>query len=41
MTIQIFQNDINDGIGDLVQSTASVAYCSEAIGCKDIPEDVV
>ena len=41
MSIQIFQNEINDGIGDLVKSTASVAYCSEAIGSKDIPEDVV
>ena len=41
MSIQIFQNEINDGIGDLVKSTASVAYCSTAIGKKDIPEDVV
>jgi len=31
MTIQIFQNEIDDGIGELVKSTASVAYCSEAI----------
>ncbi len=30
MTIEIFQNEINDGIGELVKSTASVAYCSEA-----------
>lgn len=30
MTIKIFQNEINDGIGELVKSTASVAYCSEA-----------
>jgi len=41
MTIEIFQNEINDGIGELVKSTASVAYCSEAVGKKDIPEDVV
>jgi hypothetical protein len=39
MTIKIFQNEINDGIGELVKSTASVAYCSEAIH-KDIPEEV-
>tara|TARA_R100000008_G_C3587645_1_gene173789 strand:- start:97 stop:1560 length:1464 start_codon:yes stop_codon:yes gene_type:complete len=30
MTIKIYQKEINDGIGDLVKSTASVAYCSEA-----------
>ena len=30
MTIKIFQNEINDGIGELVKSTASVAYCAEA-----------
>tara|TARA_R100000742_G_C4275678_1_gene96310 strand:- start:292 stop:1797 length:1506 start_codon:yes stop_codon:yes gene_type:complete len=28
--IKIFQKEIDDGIGDLVKSTASVAYCSEA-----------
>ena len=26
--MEIFQSEINDGIGDLVKSTASVAYCS-------------
>ena len=31
MTIKIFQNEINDGIGELVKSTASLAYCSEAV----------
>ena len=31
MTIKIFQNEINDGIGELVKSTASVAYCSETV----------
>jgi len=31
MNIKIYQNEINDGIGELVKSTASVAYCSEAI----------
>jgi len=31
MTIKIFQNEINDGIAELVKSTASVAYCSEAV----------
>ena len=41
MTIKIFQNEINDGIGDLVKSTASVAYCSEATVQKDIPEEIV
>ena len=30
MTIKIYQKEIDDGIGDLVKSTASVAYCSEA-----------
>lgn len=34
MTIQIFQNEINDGIGELVKSTASVAYCSQATTFK-------
>tara|TARA_Y100001963_G_C6776091_1_gene447396 strand:- start:949 stop:2424 length:1476 start_codon:yes stop_codon:yes gene_type:complete len=28
--INIYQKEIDDGIGDLVKSTASVAYCSEA-----------
>ena len=41
MTIKIFQNEISDGIGDLVKSTASVAYCSEAIFQKEIPEEIV
>ena len=41
MTIKIFQNEINDGIGDLVKSTASVAYCSEATVQKEIPEEIV
>src|SRR6056300_123151 len=31
MTIKTFQKEIDDGIGELVKSTASVAYCSEAI----------
>jgi len=30
MSIKIYQKEIEDGIGDLVKSTASVAYCSEA-----------
>ena len=30
MNIEIFQKEIDDGIGELVKSTASVAYCSEA-----------
>jgi len=30
MTIKIYQREIEDGIGDLVKSTASIAYCSEA-----------
>ena len=41
MTIKIFQNEINDGIGELVKSTASVAYCSEATVQKEIPEEIV
>lgn len=41
MTIKIFQNEINDGIGELVKSTASVAYCSEAAIQKDIPQEIV
>ena len=41
MTIKIYQNEINDGIGELIKSTASVAYCSEATVQKDIPEEVV
>ena len=30
MSVKIYQQEVNDGIGDLVKSTASVAYCSEA-----------
>ena len=30
MSIKIYQKEIDDGIGDLVKSQASVAYCSEA-----------
>ena len=30
MNIEIFQKEIDDGVGELVKSTASVAYCSEA-----------
>jgi len=30
MTIKIYQKEIDDGVGDLVKTTASVAYCSEA-----------
>ena len=41
MTIKIFQNEINDGIGELIKSTASVAYCSEAKFHNDVPEEVV
>ena len=41
MTIKIYENEINDGIGDLVKSTASVAYCSEATVQRDIPEEIV
>jgi len=41
MSIKIYQNEINDGIGELIKSTASVAYCSEATVQKDIPEEVV
>jgi hypothetical protein len=41
MSIKIYQQEINDGIGELVKSTASVAYCSEAAIQKDIPEEIV
>ncbi len=41
MTIKIFQKEIDDGIGELVKSTASVAYCSTATIQEDIPEEVV
>jgi len=30
MTIKIYPKEIDDGIGELVKSTASVSYCSEA-----------
>lgn len=30
MNIKVYQQEISDGIGELVKSTASVAYCSEA-----------
>ena len=30
MSIKIYKKEIEDGIGELVKSTASVAYCSEA-----------
>ena len=38
--IKVFQSEINDGIGELVKSTASVAYCSEAVKSESftIPE---
>ena len=36
MTIKVFQNEINDGIGELVKSTASVAYCSQAQVTKEV-----
>lgn len=35
MTIKIFQKEIEDGIGELVSSTASFAYCSEVALCED------
>jgi hypothetical protein len=41
MTIKIYQHEINDGIGDLVKSTASVAYCAEATVQKEIPEEII
>jgi hypothetical protein len=41
MTIKIYQQEIKDGIGELVKSTASVAYCSEAVVKSDMPEEVV
>jgi len=42
MTIKIYQHEINDGIGELVKSTASVAYCSEASVKTNVTEaDIV
>ena len=41
MTIKIYPREISDGIGELVKSTASVAYCAEATIQKDIPEEVI
>jgi hypothetical protein len=35
MTIKIFQKEIQDGISELVKSTASVAYCSEVALCEN------
>ena len=34
MTIKIYQREIEDGVGDLVKSTASIAYCSQATTFK-------
>lgn len=34
MTMKIFQKEIEDGISELVKSTASVAYCSEVALCE-------
>ena len=42
MTIKVYQHEINDGIGELVKSTASVAYCSEASVRTNVTEaDVI
>jgi len=41
MTIKVYQQEIKDGIGELVKSTASVAYCSEAVVKSDMPEEVI
>ena len=30
MTIKVYQREIEDGVGELVKSTASIAYCTEA-----------
>lgn len=38
MSIKIYQKEINDGIGELVKSTASVAYCSPATVHKNSVE---
>ena len=32
--MKIYESEINDGIGELVKSTASVAYCSQATTFK-------
>jgi len=49
MTIKIYKQEIVDGIGDLVKSTASIAYCSEAtahegkvsIAKSIVPQDIM
>ena len=44
MTIKIYQREIDDGIGELVKTTASVAYCSEATlntTTRDTAQDVI
>ena len=42
--IKIFQSEIDDGVDELVKSTASVAYCSEATvhkGTFEAAKDVI
>jgi len=42
--IKVFQSEIDDGVGELVKSTASVAYCSEATihkGTMEAAKDVI
>jgi hypothetical protein len=44
MSIKIFQREIDDGLGEVVKSTASVAYCSEATihkGSVDTVREVI
>ena len=35
MTIKVYQREIEDGVGELVKSTASIAYCTEAFVKKN------
>ena len=33
--MKIYKNEIKDGVADLVQANASIAYCSQALLCPD------
>ena len=33
--MKIYKNEIKDGVADLVQANASIAYCSQALLCSD------
>ena len=37
----VYPQEIKDGLGELVQASASVAYCAPALLCEDAHEEVV